>query len=331
VNDPSSRDLRATQNAIRVLLDCAQPHEVLDQGLEALSGLVAVDFAAMNWLDPATATVVARSWPPEALPAMRTSDRASMHAHPLTAAALRAPFQEALRISDVMGDLEWRHHPVRSHMCQLAGRQPQRALERQVGVATIRDGVVLAIAANRNGMEFDDRERALTGLLGQAVTRIHHLIETKAATEALLAEAAEAPGPLVVVDQIGRPVAGTRRGKNLYESIRGAQTPASGASGLASNHRRVGEELQPPSLPAGYRLIRLNPECDLTPREVEVLSLASRGATTQAIARRLGNQPRTVDKHLERSYRKLGATDRASAVRRALELGLFHGQRPPSD
>ena len=52
----------------------------------------------------------------------------------------------------------------------------------------------------------------------------------------------------------------------------------------------------------------------LTPREAMVLELVALGRTNVAIARRLGTSPRTVAKHLEHIYRKLGVSGRAAAV-----------------
>jgi DNA-binding CsgD family transcriptional regulator len=54
----------------------------------------------------------------------------------------------------------------------------------------------------------------------------------------------------------------------------------------------------------------------LTPRERDVLELVGRGLTSQASARRLGISRRTVTKHLEHAYAKLGCRDRVSAVLR---------------
>jgi DNA-binding CsgD family transcriptional regulator len=61
----------------------------------------------------------------------------------------------------------------------------------------------------------------------------------------------------------------------------------------------------------------------LTAREVVVLKELSKGVTTEGVGRRLGISGRTVSKHLERGYRKLGAHDRVTALRRASELGLL--------
>ncbi|SHN57407.1 regulatory protein, luxR family [Geodermatophilus obscurus] len=61
----------------------------------------------------------------------------------------------------------------------------------------------------------------------------------------------------------------------------------------------------------------------LTKREFAVLRLLGEGLTAQAIARRLRTSPRTVHKHLEHLYRKLGVRDRLMAVQRARNAGLL--------
>ena len=66
----------------------------------------------------------------------------------------------------------------------------------------------------------------------------------------------------------------------------------------------------------------------LTGREVAVLRLLAEGYTAYGISRRLSNSPRTVHKHLEHIYRKLGVVDRLSAVQLAIEVGLVHKDRP---
>jgi DNA-binding CsgD family transcriptional regulator len=61
----------------------------------------------------------------------------------------------------------------------------------------------------------------------------------------------------------------------------------------------------------------------LTPRELAVLGLLVEGLTACAIGRRLAIGERTVQKHLEHAYTKLGVGDRLSAVLRAQHLGLI--------
>ena len=55
---------------------------------------------------------------------------------------------------------------------------------------------------------------------------------------------------------------------------------------------------------------------DLTEREIQILRLVADGRTNTAIAHALEVSPRTVAKHLEHIYRKLGVSSRAAAVSR---------------
>ena len=60
----------------------------------------------------------------------------------------------------------------------------------------------------------------------------------------------------------------------------------------------------------------------LTPREVQILELLATGLTATAIGHVCRISPRTVRKHLENIYAKLGCHDRLMAVRRTTELCL---------
>jgi DNA-binding NarL/FixJ family response regulator len=59
---------------------------------------------------------------------------------------------------------------------------------------------------------------------------------------------------------------------------------------------------------------------DLTDRELRVLQLVALGRTNSAIAHLLDVSPRTVAKHLQHIYRKLGVSSRAAAVYRTSAL-----------
>ncbi|MCX2749230.1 helix-turn-helix transcriptional regulator [Arthrobacter sp. MI7-26] len=54
----------------------------------------------------------------------------------------------------------------------------------------------------------------------------------------------------------------------------------------------------------------------LTAREHEILQLLGRGLTGVATGHLLGIGPRTVAKHLEHTYAKLGCTNRIDPLRR---------------
>ena len=61
----------------------------------------------------------------------------------------------------------------------------------------------------------------------------------------------------------------------------------------------------------------------ITPRELEVLGLISEGLSTRQVASRLNLSPKTVETHIAKLYRKLGARTRVQALSRAVALGLI--------
>ncbi|MEV4482485.1 response regulator transcription factor [Micromonospora coxensis] len=97
---------------------------------------------------------------------------------------------------------------------------------------------------------------------------------------------------------------------------------AKGAPGgaLADVIRRVhaGARYVDPALAADALTL---PPCPLTARELETLRLAGYGSPVTVIARRTHLAPGTVRNHLSACVQKLGALDRADAVRIAREAG----------
>ena len=70
--------------------------------------------------------------------------------------------------------------------------------------------------------------------------------------------------------------------------------------------------IEPANKPREEDLLR--EKFELTPRESEVLTWISRGKTNQEIAMILDFSPRTVNKHLEQIFRKLGVENRTTAA-----------------
>jgi len=62
----------------------------------------------------------------------------------------------------------------------------------------------------------------------------------------------------------------------------------------------------------------LGPVAALTARERQVLQWVAAGKTNRDIGAILGARPRTIEKHLERIYEKLGVENRTAAVMRCL-------------
>jgi PAS domain S-box-containing protein len=67
----------------------------------------------------------------------------------------------------------------------------------------------------------------------------------------------------------------------------------------------------------------LDPPISLTPREIEILTLAARGYSGPEIAQRLVVSPATVKTHFAHIHEKLGVPSRAAAVARAMQLGVI--------
>ena len=66
----------------------------------------------------------------------------------------------------------------------------------------------------------------------------------------------------------------------------------------------------------------------LTPREIEVLALIARGASTRQVAQRLSITPKTTETHIERIYNKIGASTRSTATLFAMQHGLLDTLEP---
>jgi len=70
-------------------------------------------------------------------------------------------------------------------------------------------------------------------------------------------------------------------------------------------------------------------EPSLTERERTILAAVASGMTTAAISAELWVTEHTIKFHLTNIYRKIGVSNRAEAVRYALEHGLASDPRPP--
>lgn len=73
---------------------------------------------------------------------------------------------------------------------------------------------------------------------------------------------------------------------------------------------------------AGHARTRVRRTDTLTPRESEILGLVARGLSNREIASKLVLSEKTVRNHVERTYTKIGASNRVGASLYALENGL---------
>lgn len=90
-----------------------------------------------------------------------------------------------------------------------------------------------------------------------------------------------------------------------------------GGAGFTDRERDLAEVMRP-HLSDLYRLAGVTlAGAALTLREREVLDWVAAGKTNRDIAAILGARPRTIEKHLERIYEKLGVETRTAAAMRA--------------
>jgi predicted ATPase/DNA-binding CsgD family transcriptional regulator len=129
---------------------------------------------------------------------------------------------------------------------------------------------------------------------------------------------------------IGAPIAGSeqqlldRRLAHAYAALDGGRA----AAALSEGRALTGDQL----LAEAHRVLELldhklrervaRTPYQLTQRELEVLRLLTAGKSNQAIAVELVLSTRTVSRHLESIFRKLGVTSRTAAAATALRSGL---------
>ncbi|EKF22179.1 bacterial regulatory s, luxR family protein [Mycolicibacterium hassiacum DSM 44199] len=99
-----------------------------------------------------------------------------------------------------------------------------------------------------------------------------------------------------------------------------------GTSWLHVRHLSTAPRYRGDSLHALLLVSRADLPMGITPRELDVLTLAACGMTTNDIAARLFISARTAGHHIENAIAKLGATNRASCVSLAMSWGLVSGR-----
>ena len=94
------------------------------------------------------------------------------------------------------------------------------------------------------------------------------------------------------------------------------RAPLTAALVRARSRQQAGQSLAAAATDGPHGLLGPPGPPRLTDRETTILQLVAAGRTNSAIAHELALSPRTVAKHLEHAYRKLGVSSRAAAVSR---------------
>jgi DNA-binding CsgD family transcriptional regulator len=209
---------------------------------------------------------------------------------------------------------------------------------------------LIGIPINRTGADFTERERLMLDTLRPHLAQVFRRARARTQARhalALLEAAAERCGHhLLVLDPSGQIQAASPRAVDLLHDYfadgyhTGDTLPGAVSAWLRERPRAPlaghseGRQATLTFLPATSRgepdavlleedRTTLDPRrteaLGLTRREAQVLCLADRGLTSAQIGAELDVSVRTVDKHLERVYAKLGVPGRTAALARARE------------
>jgi DNA-binding CsgD family transcriptional regulator len=324
-------------------------------GVRALPGLVASELTTLSVCDLSSGRRDVYGVPDGAIGSQeRASFDRHFREHPLVHyhADLRGP--GAHRISDSVPFARFRHSALYSDYYRRIGMDHALALPLRVD-----ERLLVSFVLNRKGRDFSDRECELLDVLRVHLAQLHAkawaLDAARAAAAQLTLIQSRTDCVMLGVDARHRLRDATPQALRLLARFgvaplqSGAPLPALLARWLASlprehdasagtlalscgDDRLLVHAVPDPALWGGRVLLleeRLglsSPErfaaLPLTARERDVLRWLAAGKTDREIAAILAVSVRTVQKHLERMYPKLGVETRTAAVMRALGQSL---------
>ncbi len=317
----------------------------------AVKMLVPCDVITYNIVDPRTQTNTYFSDPPGWITSeLEVAFLEHLGEHPLIRHYVRTGDGRPLKFSDFLSQRQFQDLGIYTEFFR-----PLR-LEHQMAVTIPCSGqLVIAVALNRQYVDFSEEERQMLSLVRPHLAQAFQNMEV---VTALKRKPNTARIELVHMDRLWRaPFASERTRTWLEEYFQCALSPNSqlphtllqwaqrqqmavqaagevpqvaGPLVIARGERRlvihfilgtgttsqgtlvVEERVNRPSVSSLASL-------GLTKREAEVMALLMQGWTNPHIARRLSISPRTVQKHLENIYAKLGVQTRAAAVALAFQ------------
>lgn len=329
---PRQRELRA---ALRLLLDLDDAPDLDGFAERVIAGLrrvIPTDMAAYNELDLRRNETFVLVDPPDArFENVEDVLAAHMRDSPLVVHFERAPGDGPRMISDFITRRELHRRPIYAELFTKLQIEYQMVTNLPAGSRLI--GVVL----NRARRDFTERERALLALLRPHFVRAYENARSRAVLASLEAAVEEDGRAVVVLGRGGGIEHATPHARELLKALgtpngdNGSLPPSverwlhngAGESLVAElDGRRIHARLLPPDrhivVLEEEQPRNLSPDSlanlGLSRRETEVLALAATGVTNPEIATALAISRRTVKKHLERIYDKLGVHTRTAAV-----------------
>jgi DNA-binding CsgD family transcriptional regulator len=320
--------------------------------LELLNRMVPADRVAYNEIgsDEAFAVMI-----PEYDMSLMPRFAALAHENPLIARYQRTGDGRPYRISDMLDRRAFHETSLYKEFYRHLGIETQVAFS-----LPSRSQLLVGLALTREHQDFSDREVQLLALARPHLMQAYRNAELSGARAAMLAALEEGLDTLgrhvLVIDSHGRVEFATDGARRLLgdPSAVGGGPPEELRTWI-SGHRGARPAAEPFVLrnAAGNVLVRLLPSrredgrevllleggsgqlsvaalggLGLTPRQAEALRWVALGNSPSQTAVEMGVARRTVDKHLQRVYAKLGASSLSQAAATAwAAVGVEHSRR----
>jgi DNA-binding CsgD family transcriptional regulator len=350
----SNQDFDACSRGLRELYAEVSTAQFPNQVLKLLAGLVPVEHATYNELTPRQKQLVVHYFPERPdIQALVPQFAATLHTHPLYDHYVGAePLPK--KISDATSFRQLAETPVYQEYYRLIGIKHQMVFSVKGAGET-----KIGLALNRRLRDFSERDRSVLSFLSPHITQAFHNARITSEMAVNLERVGEGLGEInravILVEADGRIRWLSHLAREwLAELFPGDYTPASDLPGIlkgrliefakagtaasrlfcqfqfagALGHRlvaycgRAGKSMfiiamtrERPSIEAGDAN-----SLGLTPRESEILFWISEAKANPEIASILGISPRTVHKHVEHLFAKLGINSRFEAQRLGWEL-----------
>jgi DNA-binding CsgD family transcriptional regulator len=351
-------DVFALLDFLRTLYALRDLRSFRSHVISAVPKLVRSEITTYNEVNCAKRQNATVSDPPDALDFPDSHRIFNQHIpeHPLIGHYARSGDPRVLKMSDFMTRRKFHSVGLYADFFRHVGVEHQIAL-----MLPAVPPLVIGIALNRGRPDFTERERLLLNLIRPHLVQAYKTATavTTMAEESAAMNAMEHFGRAAIVmtrggrvrlistvaDQLFTKYFGSRRTDGLPDCIKG----------WMEHQYSLVASMKPPVPLIVNRgeerlIVRMLPDCDqvllllteqataicsralqaqgLTTREAEVLAWVARGKTNSEVATILSVRLRTVKKHMERIFQKLGVESRTAAAVRVWES---HGLKDPSD